>query len=169
VKLTPQGSPDLPASLTNLGGGLSDRYTRTGALADLKGAISAYQQAVDLTPQGSPELPRHLNNLGAGLSYRYIRTGALPDLEAAVSAYQQACVQGLDVSLEDALRGSRNWGAWALERAAWEEAAQAYGFGMKAIEPLLRIQLLRAGKECVFWPKMSTDSDLKMSADSGAK
>ncbi|MEW5873063.1 MAG: hypothetical protein AB1894_27640, partial [Chloroflexota bacterium] len=34
VALTPPGSPDLPMYLNNLGNGLSDRYARTGELAD---------------------------------------------------------------------------------------------------------------------------------------
>ncbi|MEW5873064.1 MAG: tetratricopeptide repeat protein, partial [Chloroflexota bacterium] len=90
VALTPPGSPDLPMYLNNLGNGLSDRYARTGELADLEQAIAHGQQAVALTPPGSPDLPMYLNNLGNGLRDRYARTGELADLEQAIAHWQQA-------------------------------------------------------------------------------
>jgi len=46
VALTPEGSPDLPMFLNNLANGLSDRYGRTGKLADLEEAIRYYEQGV---------------------------------------------------------------------------------------------------------------------------
>jgi len=93
VAQTPEGSPDLPMYLNNLGNGLSARYARTGELADLAAAIRAYEQAVAQTSEGSPYLPMYLNNLGTGLSNRYARTGDLADLAAAIRAYEQAVAQ----------------------------------------------------------------------------
>ncbi|NPA06134.1 MAG: hypothetical protein GXO54_01880, partial [Chloroflexi bacterium] len=71
VRLTPEGSPDLPSILNNLALGLRDRYARTGDLADLEQAIAHWQEAVRLTPEGSPDLPGFLNNLANGLRARY--------------------------------------------------------------------------------------------------
>ncbi len=90
VALTPEGSPDLPGYLNNLGNGLSDRYARTGNLQDLEEAIEVSRRAVALTPEGSPDLPGRLNNLGTGLRDRYARTGNLQDLEEAIRAYRRA-------------------------------------------------------------------------------
>ena len=39
------------------------------------------------------------------------------------------------------------WGRWALQRHEWEEAAQAYSYGLQAVEQLFRTQLLRSGRE----------------------
>ena len=57
MEATPPGSPDLPMFLNNLGTGLSDRFARSGRLADLEEAIRRYEAAVEATPPGSPDLP----------------------------------------------------------------------------------------------------------------
>ena len=90
VRLTPEGSPDLPGFLSNLALGLTSRYERTGGLKDLEEAISHLRRAVRLTPEGSPDFPRFLNNLALGLRVRYERTGNLKDLEEAISHWEQA-------------------------------------------------------------------------------
>ena len=143
-------SPERPGRLTTLGVGLLnryDRYTRTGALDDLEVAIAVYQEALERTPPDSPKRPGRLSNLGAGLRKRYDRIGALADLEATRSVYRQACEQGLVMDAAAALSAARAWGAWALQRHAWEEAAKAYDYGAQAVERLLAVQMLRAGKE----------------------
>ena len=76
--------------LSNLGGGLSARYDRGAALADLEAAITAWKQSLETTPADSPDRPMRLSNLGNGLSARYARRGALADLEAAITAYRLA-------------------------------------------------------------------------------
>lgn len=133
--------------LDGAGTTLLRRYWARGRWPDLEHALAYFEQAVALTPEDSPALPMYLNNLGAGLSDRYGRTGVLLDLERAIAVSEQACVRGLDVALEAAWVSSRAWGAWALERMAWEEAAHAYAFGLEAIARLLRVQLMRTGKE----------------------
>ncbi|MRR36860.1 CHAT domain-containing protein, partial [bacterium] len=130
-----------------LGLSLIDRDAGTRNLADLDDGIAAYRQAIKRTPRGSPLLPGRLSNLGSGLQHRYKHTGKPADLHDAIDAYRQSCQQGLSVSVEDALRSSHNWGMWALERTAWDEAVQAYGFGLEAVERLIRIQLMRGSKE----------------------
>ena len=39
------------------------------------------------------------------------------------------------------------WGAWASERGASEEAVEAYGYGLTAIDQLYRTQLLPGAKQ----------------------
>ena len=82
--------PTGPSILNNLGTGLSDRYARTGQLADLDAAIAAYEDAVRRTPADSPDRASRLNNLGNGLRDRYARTGQLADLDAAIAAWEDA-------------------------------------------------------------------------------
>ncbi len=147
VELTSENSPDLPEYLNNLGTGLSDQYAHGGQAEDLEKAIQAYRRAVELTPEDSPDLASRLNNLGTGLSDQYAHTNRVKDLEEAIAAYRRACELGLARTPEEALRSAHNWGGWALERAAWEEAAEAYGYGVQAIESLLDEQIDRAGKE----------------------
>ena len=54
---------------------------------------------------------------------------------------------GLDSAPEVAIGSARNWGHWAFERAAWQEAATAYQGVFAAVDRLLREQVLRTGKE----------------------
>jgi CHAT domain-containing protein/tetratricopeptide (TPR) repeat protein len=152
IDLTSQDLPARPAILNNLGVGLIARYVHTTDTASLETAIQAFERAVGLTPTGSADLPMYLTNLANGLNDRYTHDGDLADAQEAIACYRRACNQGLEVSSEWALTSSRNWGAWALERAAkgttaWDEAAEAYSFGLEAIERLFRIQLLRISKE----------------------
>jgi hypothetical protein len=47
------------------------RLERTGTLADLDRAITAYRQAVDGTPSDHPDRPGRLSNLGNALQTRF--------------------------------------------------------------------------------------------------
>ena len=147
VRLTPVDAPDLSPRLNNLGNVLQERYSQKGKLVDLEEAIRIYRQAVQHSAAGSPELPKHLNNLGVVLRDRYFQTEEASDLEEAVSAFEQSCSRGLEVGLEEVLRTACNWGDWASERSAWQEAAHAYRYGLKATDDLFRAQLFRPAKE----------------------
>jgi CHAT domain-containing protein len=147
VQTTPPDSPDRPSILTNLGTGLSDRYARSGRLEDLEQAITVFQQAVATTPPDSPDRPGYLTNLGNGLRDRYARTRRLEDLEQAQASYATACERGQLLAPEVVLTASQNWGGWASERAAWDEAARAFGAGLETVEQLHRIQLRRGDQE----------------------
>ncbi len=147
LHLTPLDSPPPSPILTNLGTGLRDRYALTGSLEDLEAAIDATQRAVDRTPADSPNVPGKLSNLANSLRDRHTRTGQMKDLEAAQDAYARACARGVEVSLQETLRGARNWSNWGLERRAWEEVVDAYVYGRQAIDLLFATQLSRAAKE----------------------
>lgn len=141
------GSHDVSLFHNNLGTGLRRRYELTRHCPDLERALVCYRQALEGVSVSAPNRAMYQNNLGYALVYRYNLTQAPDDLEAARSAFQQACVLGLNVAPEEALRSARNWGNWALEREAWMEAAGAFRFGYQAIDRLLGAQFLRLGKE----------------------
>jgi hypothetical protein len=147
IGLVPDTASIRVGLLSSLGVALHDRYGRTSDPSDLNAAIHRKQQAVDLTAKKSPDSPMYLGNLGYALRDRYTRTGNVRDPRAASKTFRQACRRGLDVRPEQVLKIGNSWGAWALERAAWKEAAEAFGFGLEATERLLRPQLLRASKE----------------------
>lgn len=141
------GSHDVSLFHNNLGTGLRRRYELSRHRPDLEQALVSYRQALEGVTASAPNRAVYLNNLGYALVYRYNLTQAPDDLEAARSAFEQACVLGLNVAPEEALRSARNGGNWALEREAWMEAAGAFRFGYQAIDRLLGAQFLRSGKE----------------------
>ena len=55
VRLTPEGSPNLPSILNNLANGLRARYARTGALPDLEAAVAHWERAVRRGLEVAPE------------------------------------------------------------------------------------------------------------------
>ncbi|KAF8121610.1 TPR-like protein [Boletus edulis] len=90
VHLTPDGHPDKPSGLNNLGNSFITRFERLGELRDLEDAISTHRDAVHLTPDGHPDKPSGLNNLGSSFMTRFERLGELRDLEDAISTHRDA-------------------------------------------------------------------------------
>ncbi|KAI0026417.1 CHAT domain-containing protein, partial [Vararia minispora EC-137] len=90
VDLTPDGHPDKPGYLNNLGNALEARFDR---LDDLESAIVVKRKAVDLTPDGHPDKPKCLNSLGKALKTRFDRLGNLDDLELACDIFTSAINQ----------------------------------------------------------------------------
>ncbi|MFM7582235.1 MAG: CHAT domain-containing protein, partial [Caldilinea sp.] len=123
------------------------RYWAIGDVQDLNFALIQLEQAVDATPAGSPDLPSLLNNLGTGLSTRFGRTGSIDDLEEAIRCYRKACDFGATAAPQAVLDAAHNWGRWAVQRQAWDEAVEAYSHGFAAGRNLRNRQLRRADKE----------------------
>jgi tetratricopeptide (TPR) repeat protein len=90
VHLTPEGHPDKPLQLNNLGGSLMCRFEYLGDLGDLNKSVSVREDAVHLTPQGHPDKPLLLNNLGGSLMHRFEHLGDLGDLNKSVSLQEDA-------------------------------------------------------------------------------
>jgi CHAT domain-containing protein/TPR repeat protein len=147
VEYTSPDSPGFAGRLNNLGSSLLNRYLHAGKLVDLDKAVTCFEEALQHTLPDSPDRPMYLNSLGAGLINRFEHTRNTVDMEKAVRHFQEACDQGMKSAIETALGSSRNWGSWALERAAWKEASEAFSYGLQAIERLFRTQLLRTSKE----------------------
>jgi len=90
VDLTPDGHPNKPCYLSNLGNALQTRFERVGNLTDIENAILSNQNAVDLTPDSHPNKPMRLSNLGNALQTRFERVGNLTDIENAILSNQNA-------------------------------------------------------------------------------
>ncbi|KAI3571792.1 TPR domain-containing protein [Fusarium oxysporum f. sp. albedinis] len=82
--------PDRGGWLINLGIRLSNRYSRTRAVADLEEAIRVTREAIGGNPLDHPNRAGWLNKLGNRLASRYSRTGAMSDLEEAIRVGQEA-------------------------------------------------------------------------------
>ncbi|KAG9092338.1 hypothetical protein FRC07_011688, partial [Ceratobasidium sp. 392] len=90
VDLTPDGHPDKPTGLNNLGLSWRRRFERLGELTDINNAIACKAQAVDLTPDGQPHKPACLSNLGISWQRRFERLGELTDINNAIACTTQA-------------------------------------------------------------------------------
>ncbi|KJZ69755.1 hypothetical protein HIM_10866 [Hirsutella minnesotensis 3608] len=84
VDATPQGHPDRPGRLSNLGVLLGSLFERTGSMDDLDRAVDVAGMAVDATAQDRPDRAICLSNLGNRLGSRFERTGLMDDLNRAI-------------------------------------------------------------------------------------
>jgi hypothetical protein len=90
LDLTPDGHPDKPRRLSNLGNGFAHCFEVFGEVADVEHAIDAYYRATDLTPDCHPEKPRRLSNLGNFFALRFELFGEVADIEHVIDAYRRA-------------------------------------------------------------------------------
>ncbi|CAE6365103.1 unnamed protein product [Rhizoctonia solani] len=84
VALVPDGDPDLPYRLDNLGADYIERFRRLGDIDDLAKSIEHFSRAVSLIPDGHPELPRKLANLGGSYNDRFRRLGDMSDISRSI-------------------------------------------------------------------------------------
>jgi CHAT domain-containing protein len=143
-------SPDdlqYAARLNNFGNGLKALHEASADIHILSQAIENYGQAVRMSPSHAPELTSRLYNLGNSLYRRWQVQKRSADLNKGSSAYRKACVTGLKRDMQWALFSARNWAEWATSRGCWAEAVEAYGYGLQAIEYLVRTQSSRQMKE----------------------
>ncbi|KAJ7734062.1 hypothetical protein B0H16DRAFT_1695911 [Mycena metata] len=90
VRLTPDGHPDKPSRLNNLGRSLVCRFERLGDLSDINKSVLMFEDAVKLTPDGHPDKPSRLNNLGGSLVRRFERLGDLSNINKSVLMFEDA-------------------------------------------------------------------------------
>ncbi|TEB19792.1 hypothetical protein FA13DRAFT_1843468 [Coprinellus micaceus] len=91
VDLIPKASHRRRASeLSNLGALFARRFKHSRAPADLNGAVSAIQTAVQLVQEGHADLPSWLHNLGGLLMDKFALSDQLFDIDKAVSTFQNA-------------------------------------------------------------------------------
>jgi hypothetical protein len=64
ARLTPDGHPDWPTSLSNLGHSLLSRFQRLGDFSDIDRSISLEEEAVRIAADGCPDKPVFLTHLG---------------------------------------------------------------------------------------------------------
>ncbi len=135
------------AAAFTLGTAEYNAYLQDRSRARLDAAVTHLQQGIALASPGSPNLPNVLYYLGHARESRYRLNGEPADLKAAVDAFRDACRKGTLSQPSMVLAAGRSWANWAVERRAWSEAAEGYGFALEAVDELLSAQLLRREKE----------------------
>ncbi|KAJ7919737.1 CHAT domain-containing protein [Mycena leptocephala] len=90
VQLTPDGHPDKPGRLNNLGNSLFRRFERLGDLGDINKSVLTFEDAFKLTPDSHPDKPSLLNNLGNSLFRRFEWLGDLSDINKSVLMQEDA-------------------------------------------------------------------------------
>jgi CHAT domain-containing protein len=139
---------DWPSCASQLAAVLAERYQALGqASSDLDRAVHLAELALDRAAPGVTERAGYENTLAGIFRLRFLRSGDPDDLQRSIGAARSSCTLAGDLMPDVAVVASRDWGAWALQRAAWDEAAEAYGYGLTAIRRLVRDQLLRSHKE----------------------
>jgi Tetratricopeptide repeat len=141
-------APELSTILNELSNALLNLHQQNGDAKALDDAVRMATRAVAITPMDSRhDLAGRSVALGNAHSARYRRDHQEHDYRAASGAYRVACQAGLERNFEAALKAAGNWGAMASANAAWFDATQAYGYGLRAIGTLFRTQLARGHKE----------------------
>ncbi|KAG9118911.1 hypothetical protein FRC07_006328 [Ceratobasidium sp. 392] len=113
VDLTPDGHPDKPGFLNNLGSLWQRRFERLGELTDVDNAIACQTHAVGLTPDGHSDKPVCLTNLGNSHLARYKSPNRLVDLELACAAFERAAISFV-VNPRVQLDCARKWAITSL-------------------------------------------------------
>jgi len=141
------GSPLQASFLTSLGSSLVEHYLYSRKADHLGEAVLVCETAISLTHSNSPKLASRWNNLARCLMERYKAFSQPEDLERGKDAYLKACQKGAILQTETALIAGYNWGEWALQRNAWQEATQALEYAIKASKELFQCQVLRSERE----------------------
>ncbi|KAF8908143.1 CHAT domain-containing protein [Gymnopilus junonius] len=90
LEAIPDGHPDLPLHLNNIGKLYQSRYRLTGKLDDISEAISFGRKAVSLTPDGHASLPMYLTDLGIWYESYFKSTNRIVDLSESIAYRQKA-------------------------------------------------------------------------------
>jgi hypothetical protein len=142
-----ENSVDRALYRANLGVSLMERGELSHSAADVDAAIREQETAVAEVPAASQEHIRVVAGLADSLSTRGALTGSGSDAARARDAYRTATAAGLQRLPEQAVGSATNWGMWAISRGSFAEAAEALGYGLRALEQLSRVQVTRLQKE----------------------
>ncbi|KAG9084522.1 hypothetical protein FS749_005180 [Ceratobasidium sp. UAMH 11750] len=88
--LTPDGHPDKPATLNNLGNSYQVRFEHLESLGDLEKSIDCHERTLILTPDDHPAKYVYLMNLGDRFGRRFKRLGTFQDANQAADYLRQA-------------------------------------------------------------------------------
>ena len=147
VRNARENSIDRAMYRANLGVSLMHRGEQSGSAEDLDAAVREQEIAAAEVPQTSQEHIRVLSGLADSLAARASSAGRRADAERARQAYRSATRAGLERLPEQAIGSAGNWGTWAASRKSFAEAAEAFGYGLQALEQLFRAQVTRLHKE----------------------
>ncbi|MFI9248713.1 CHAT domain-containing protein [Streptomyces sp. NPDC053069] len=145
----PPSSPLYPNAANLLAHVLLDSFLSEGDPADLDEAETLLRGGIE-ADQGSVHSRVFLPSCLAGVltcRYEIDAVGHAADLDEARALFRQAVTAGLVICPDNAGADSVSWGRWAVRRESWSEAAEAYGYGLLAMEQLFRAQLTRTTKE----------------------
>ncbi|KAG8728637.1 hypothetical protein FRC12_021606, partial [Ceratobasidium sp. 428] len=92
VALTPDGHPDKPGRLSNLGNAYRKLFDQLGEIQHLHMAIDCMAQSFMLIPDNHPHKPTYLNNLAITYQTLFDRLGELQHIHLAVDCQTQAVV-----------------------------------------------------------------------------
>ena len=106
--LTPDGHPDKPVILSNLGNPFRSRFERTKVPSDIEEAIKNGEQSVLLTPDGHAIQSSMFFNLGASFFSRFMHTQSTSDGHQAMTHYRSAATCNTGSPL-DRLYSSQQW------------------------------------------------------------
>jgi tetratricopeptide (TPR) repeat protein len=146
VRNAREGSIDRAMYRANLGVSLLHRGELSGSADDLDAAVREQEIAAAEVPQTSQEHIRVLSGLADSLAARAALADGT-DAGRAREAYRSATRAGLERLPEQAIGSAGNWGTWAAARESFAEAAEAFGYGLQALEQLFRAQATRRHKE----------------------
>jgi CHAT domain-containing protein len=164
VQATRQGDFQLASRHNNAGNSMSQLFDMTGDREALQRAIDHCRESVALTSPTAPELASRKYNLGNALRTAAGLDGGELLTPEAHDAYRDACQAGLSRDLRWALGAARAWGNWAAAIGHWSEAAEAYSYGIRALDELFRRQPGRDEKEVWlgYAPGLAVDAALAL-------
>ncbi|MFF5310835.1 CHAT domain-containing protein [Streptomyces massasporeus] len=149
LDFVPPSSASYPNATHLLAQALLESFLSAGDPADLDEAATLLRGGIE-ADQGSVHGRMFLpSSLARVLTCRYEVdvVGHAADRDEARALFRRAVTAGLVICPDLARADSMAWGRWAARREAWSEAAEAYGYGLRAMEQLFRAQLTRATKE----------------------
>ena len=100
-----------------------------------------------MSSPGAADRARRLFGLALAIRDRYELSHQAADLDAAIDAYRRGCAAGMPDDPLSMLAAAQEWGAWAMERRSWPEAATAFGTAIEAMLAVVRAQVIREHKE----------------------
>lgn len=147
VDSVPAGSLDRWMYQGNVGVDLFTRGQRLRRLADIEEAVRLQEEAAAAVSDRSPDFVRLVAGLADSLAERATLRRDEQDVARARATYEQAASLGLQRLPEQAIGSATSWGDWALARQDWDEAVQAYRYGLDAAQELFRQHRLRSHRE----------------------
>jgi hypothetical protein len=152
IAATKFGSDQRSVYLESLGWILLNvfRSSRVPELADLDGAVRAFENALAPTSPTSPERAARAWPLAVALATRFDRTGNEEDLARALDLFRESATRdgsGAEVRLNAAIV----WGRFATRSGGPREAVDAWNEALDVMGELFALQVGRTDKETWLW------------------
>lgn len=127
---------------------LIEYYKLGHGVSDLRRACDQHRLAVAEESPDSPNRIPYQAALASALRLLAIETANPIDTESAVAAYRAIWASETPPTGHlDQIRAATEWGLWAMNRSAWEEAIEALTKASSALRDAYPAQLTRSHKE----------------------